>query len=277
MKTSLFNHSVPGLLCLILLQFGNLLSLLAQPAAFTYQGRLDDGANPASGIYDLRFAIYDAAGGGTQQGNTLTNTATAVSNGLFTVTLDFGTGVFDGGLRWLEIGVRTNGVGGINLWDIAAGGNNNVLNFFYGPASNDRMTLDTNGNLFIDGTLNPPSDRNVKQDFAPVDAIAVLEKVAALPVQTWAYKHSTDTRHLGPVAQDFHATFGLGASDTSIASVDADGVALAAIQGLNEKLEARNSKSEARIQQLETENLELKARLEKLEQLVERQLNGDTQ
>jgi hypothetical protein len=162
-------------------------------------------------------------------------------------------------------------VGNTNLWDIAAGGNNNVLNFYYIPASNDRMTLDTNGNLFIDGTLNPPSDRNVKQGFAAVDALAVLEKVAALPVQTWAYKHSGEVRHIGPVAQDFHAVFGLGASDTSIATVDADGVALAAIQGLNEKVEVKSQKAEDRMQKLEAENMALKARLEKLERLLANQ------
>jgi hypothetical protein len=84
----------------------------AQGTAFTYQGRLNDGANAADGFYDLRFTLYDAAGAGTQQGDALTNSATAVSNGLFTVTLDFGPGVFTGGDRWLEIGVHPNGVGG---------------------------------------------------------------------------------------------------------------------------------------------------------------------
>jgi hypothetical protein len=98
-----------------------------------------------------------------------------------------------------------------------------------------------NGNVRVTGTINPPSDRNVKRDFAPVDNRAVLEKLATLPVQTWAYKHAAATRHLGPVAQDFHAAFGLGTDDKSIATVDADGVALAAIQGLNQKLEAENT------------------------------------
>jgi hypothetical protein len=83
---------------------------LAQGTAFTYQGRLNDGANPAGGIYDLRFAIYDSLNAGTQQGSLLTNSATAVSNGLFTATLDFGN-QFPGAGRWLEIGVRTNGGG----------------------------------------------------------------------------------------------------------------------------------------------------------------------
>src|SRR5262245_37984307 len=82
----------------------------AVSTAFTYDGRLSDGGNPASGIYDLRFTIYDALVVGTQQGPTLTNTATAVSNGLFTVTLDFGN-QFPGADRWIEIAVRPNGGG----------------------------------------------------------------------------------------------------------------------------------------------------------------------
>ena len=63
---------------------------LAQGTAFTYQGRLFDGANPANGNYDLRFGLYDALTAGTQQGSLLTNATTTVSNGLFTITLDFG-------------------------------------------------------------------------------------------------------------------------------------------------------------------------------------------
>ena len=81
----------------------------AQGTAFTYQGRLNDGANPANGSYDLRFTIYDSPGGGLIVGGPLTNSPTAVSNGIFTVTLGPGAGVFTGPARWLEIGVRTNG------------------------------------------------------------------------------------------------------------------------------------------------------------------------
>jgi hypothetical protein len=83
----------------------------AQGTAFTYQGRLNHGVNPANGTYDLRFIIYDLAGGGAAQAGPLTNSATGVSNGLFTVTLNFGAGVFNGPNRWIEIGVRTNGGG----------------------------------------------------------------------------------------------------------------------------------------------------------------------
>ena len=87
------------------------LSVSAQGTAFTYQGRLNDGANLANGIYDLRFETYDAASGGSGQGRPVTNSAVSVSNGLFTVTLDFGAGVFNGPNPWLDIGVRPTGLG----------------------------------------------------------------------------------------------------------------------------------------------------------------------
>lgn len=83
----------------------------AQGTAFSYQGRLNDGANPASGIYDFRFAIYDAVTNGNVVSGVLTNAATPITNGLFTVTLDFGNGVFTGPARWLQLDVRTNGSG----------------------------------------------------------------------------------------------------------------------------------------------------------------------
>ena len=88
-------------------------NLVAAPmgTAFTYQGRLGAGGQPANGSYDLRFILYNADIGGSQVGPILTNAATAVSGGIFTVTLDFGAGAFNNEARWLEIAVRTN-VGG---------------------------------------------------------------------------------------------------------------------------------------------------------------------
>ncbi|HEX5221938.1 MAG TPA: hypothetical protein VFZ59_20415, partial [Verrucomicrobiae bacterium] len=85
---------------------------IAQGTAFTYQGHLNDGANPAGGTYDLRFTIYDSAGAGNVVAGPVTNSALAISNGLFTVTLDFGPSAFTGADRWLEIAARTNGLGG---------------------------------------------------------------------------------------------------------------------------------------------------------------------
>ncbi len=84
-------------------------TIFAQGTAFTYQGRLNDTGQPANGSYDLTFGLFNTSSGGGQVGNTLTNTTTTVSNGLFTVTLDFGTGVFTGPNRWLGITARTNG------------------------------------------------------------------------------------------------------------------------------------------------------------------------
>src|SRR5262245_27238045 len=77
---------------LLVLSAGNdrLSTCFAEGTAFTYQGRLTDGGGLANGSYDLTFALFDAVTGGAQQGVTLTNTATAVSNGLVTVLLDFG-------------------------------------------------------------------------------------------------------------------------------------------------------------------------------------------
>jgi hypothetical protein len=85
-------------------------SVSGQGTAFTYQGRLNDGASLANGSYDLTFTLFDTNGGGSTVAGPLTFPGTGVTNGLFTLTLDFGN-EFPGAGRWLEIGVRTNGVG----------------------------------------------------------------------------------------------------------------------------------------------------------------------
>ena len=76
------------------------------------------------------------------------------------------------------------------------------------------------------------SDRNAKQNFAPIDTAAILDQVAQLPLSAWTYKQDPEQRrYIGPMAQDFHAAFDLG-NETTINTLDADGVALAAIQAL---------------------------------------------
>src|SRR6185295_10056712 len=103
-----------------------------------------------------------------------------------------------------------------------------------------QQALHVVGNILATGTITPNSDRNAKADFAAVDSNSVLERVASLNIQQWRFKAETEgVRHIGPMAQDFHRAFGLGENPTSIATVDADGVALAAIQGLNQKLEQK--------------------------------------
>src|SRR6202041_1660911 len=86
-----------------------LLSGIAQGTAFTYQGRLYDGANPANGKYDLRFNVYSLVSGGSLLAGPVTNSPVVVSNGLFTTAIDFGADVFNGQTCWLEIAARSNG------------------------------------------------------------------------------------------------------------------------------------------------------------------------
>ncbi|MDB6027387.1 MAG: repeat protein, partial [Verrucomicrobiales bacterium] len=83
----------------------------AQGTAFNYQGKLSNGGNPANGSYDLTFALYATSSNGVAMAGPVTNSATSVTNGLFTTTIDFGAGVFTGTSYWLEIGVRLNGGG----------------------------------------------------------------------------------------------------------------------------------------------------------------------
>ncbi len=106
MKTATHHTIIAALLALLALGSK---PLIAVPVgtAFTYQGHLSDGATPATGLYDMRFSIWDALNAGTQLGETLTVSAVPVTNGLFMVNLDFG-GVFSGGARWLAISVKTN-------------------------------------------------------------------------------------------------------------------------------------------------------------------------
>ncbi len=111
MKTRRFTIRPLALALTFLSAFNSPLSTAnAQGTGFTYQGRLNSGGSPANGSFDLEFGLWSAASGPAQLGSKLTSTATAVSNGLFTVTLDFGAN-FPGADRWLEIGVRTNGGG----------------------------------------------------------------------------------------------------------------------------------------------------------------------
>ncbi len=82
--------------------------------AFNYQGRLTDSGQPANGSYDLKFTLFDAASSGATIAGPITNSTVGISNGLFSLTLDFGS-AFDGTARWLEMGVRTNGGGDFTL------------------------------------------------------------------------------------------------------------------------------------------------------------------
>ncbi len=124
------------------------------------------------------------------------------------------------------------------------------------------------GGLTVNGTINAngfnqTSDRNVKEQFMAINSREILERVVGLPISSWNFKADGKARHLGPMAQDFFAAFRLGTDEKHIATVDADGVALAAIQGLHSLVKDK-----------EAEIAGLKQRLEALEKIVLQQNGG---
>ena len=149
------------------------------------------------------------------------------------------------------------------------GGVHNDASHNPGAGGLEMMRLDASGNLNVRGNVIATSailtsDRNAKENFKPVDGRAVLDKVAALPVSEWNFKSESGTRHIGPMAQDFYAAFKVGEDDRHIAVVDEGGVALAAIQGLNQKIEARLAEKDSEIAQLKRDLAELRNLLRSL-------------
>lgn len=106
---------------------------------------------------------------------------------------------------------------------------------------------------------NLKSDRNAKERFEAVDGDEVLAKLSRVPVSRWSYRARPDVRHIGPMAQDFKATFEVGADERMIHGVDANGVALAAIQALDRHMRSL----EYDVAALREENARLAARCEK--------------
>ena len=155
----------------------------------------------------------------------------------------FKIGVANAGGGAGDVWMRAHG--GIERINIKAPGGTRILS---NEAESSGVSLAANGTSW--GVI---SDRNVKKDFAAVDSVAILEKLAAMPITQWHYQweESSVTPHIGPMAQDFKAAFYPGTDDKSITTQEADGVALAAIQGLNQKLEAEVKSKDARIAELE--------------------------
>jgi hypothetical protein len=141
---------------------------------------------------------------------------------------------------------------------------------FWLDAANTFNVRATGGVLFVSGvnasgfpsvgvSLHPGagswttlSDRAVKENFRPIDAGAVLEQIAHMPIETWNYiAEGAAVRHLGPMAQDFRAAFGLGTDERTITEVDANGVAFAAIQGLHRLIAEKDAKIEAQGRKIE--------------------------
>ncbi len=209
-----------------------------QNASFASAGENTFNIRAAGGVH-LNGDTSQFFGSTTRQMINLSGTHFGI--GVQSLTCYFRTAA-NGGFSWFSGGVHSNnanspGTGGVEMMRLNSGG------------------------LRVNGTFVSASDRNLKENFQPVNARAVLEKVAALPLSEWNYKADPAARHVGPMAQDFHAAFGVGPDDKHIATVDADGVALAAIQGLNQKLAEQSAamrERDARIARLEAELAEVK-------------------
>jgi glutamine cyclotransferase len=157
----------------------------------------------------------------------------------------------------LKFGVSLTGANAGDAAIMAAGGTSH-LNLIAAGGTNIFSTADGSSGVRLSpggGSWSSLSDRALKKDLEDVDAAAILAKVAGLPVYSWRYTTEiSGARHLGPIAQDFFAAFGLGDSEKSITSVDADGIALAAIKALkaeNDQLKADNEALKARLERLE--------------------------
>jgi hypothetical protein len=242
------------------------------PAAVAVAGRYAYVANMNSSsfsVVDISAPSSPFVAGSVATGSGPVSVAVA---GRYAYVVDYNASllqVFDMGgayIQQLEAGALETGT--LQTRDTVSVGNNLDVRGGFTASASARISgnMEVNSNLTVNGaitctTLTQTSDRNAKENFAPVSPMNVLDKLAALTITTWNFKEIHDSRHMGPMAQDFHATFGLnGGDETHIAAVDEEGVALAAIQGLNQKLTEKDT--EIRVLQ------EKAARVDALEQKV---------
>lgn len=236
------------------------------------------------GYSNAASAAYTAVAGGYQ--NTASGINAAVGGGRENVASGVNS-VVPGGFGNLAAGnysfaagrrAKTNASGAF-VWadghdfDFAPGANNAFTARSTGGA---RFILGIDGagawtwqcTVYNGGSWGCSSDRNVKENFQPVDGRAILEKLAALPITTWnAIGTDPSVRRMGPMSQDFYAAFGLGDDEKVITTGDLDGVALASIQGLYQI-----------VQEKDAQIASLEARLAALEQAVQQmQASGSGQ
>ena len=264
----------------------------------------DDGAAVGGGVLNEASGAFATIAGGLR--NTATRPGAAVAGGVDNKAggqnafaaggnLNDAAGDFSfaGGRRaraaetgafvWADAVDADLSSNGPNTWSVRASGG---ARFYSDPNALSGVQLAPG-----DGAWESLSDRNMKANFHPVSPREVLGKVVALPVSTWNYiTQDAGIRHMGPMAQDFHAAFGLGRTDRRISTIDLDGVALAAIQGLHQLVQehaaltagqqAAIARQRAEIAHLRDENArqaeridELSDRLERVEALLQ-QLGG---
>ncbi|MFO1311551.1 MAG: tail fiber domain-containing protein [Burkholderiales bacterium] len=222
-------------------------------------------ATVGGGYENTASGVYASVGGG--DGNTASGYAATVAGGLY----NNAAGDYSVALGYHAI-TTAAATGSFVFADASA-------NTDYGSGNPGEFIVSATGGILMltardyttgcripkgAGTWTCSSSREMKRDFLEVDAGEILARVVALPLTTWQYKAESGVRHLGPMAQDFHTAFGLGPDDQSIAMADASGVALAAIQGLNAKLEAAIATRDATIEAQAREIADLKRAVEVL-------------
>ncbi len=175
----------------------------------------------------------------------------------------------------LKIGVALAGGGAGDVWMRAQGGTEHMYIWTPGGMtiySNAGQTLGVQ--LAANGTSwSSISDRNLKENLARVDGREILQRLNGVPIYNWNAKGDNPSiRHIGPMAQDFYAAFNVGEDDKHITTIDADGVALTAIQGLYEvvqdEIKSRDAKitsQQKQIDALQSQNADILVRLAALE------------
>jgi hypothetical protein len=218
----------------------------------------------SGGANNTANGSYTAVGGGYV--NAANGTGATVPGGIGNVASGAGSfaagqdaqAVNNGAFVWSDGTATTSSAANNQFAARASGG----VIFYSSSANNVGVQLPAGS-----GSWSSLSDRDAKNNIMPVDSQLVLARVASLPLATWSYKTEHGVRHIGPMAQDFHAAFNVGEDDRHIADVDEGGVALTAIKGLNQKLEEQIKESKDK----DAEIADLKVRLDALEQIVLRQ------
>jgi len=222
------------------------------------------------GNLDVQNVLYFGGNGGSLQGDGQGGVQTAGNLSLLGNKISFpvqsganltvttnGDFVFDNNIKISSLGVLHLPGPGSGGSDLSGSVNGLLVN----SGAQVTGTLNVNSGMYVTGdihcngqiyaTFYNTSDRNLKERITPVNSEDILARVANLPIARWNYKTDASTPHIGPMAQDFYAAFNVGIDDKHIGTIDEGGVALAAIQGLNEKLQAEAAQKDAQIQALE--------------------------
>jgi hypothetical protein len=221
---------------------------------------------PATKVVAQATGYYATVGGG------LSNTA----SGSYATVAGGGANTASGSFSFAAgCGADTNNQSGAFVWADggcaslqASAANQFVIRASGGVAFYSNSSLTSGVQLAPGGgSWSSVSDRNAKENLAGVDTTRLLAHVLALPITTWNYKsQAASIRHMGPMAQDFYSTFNVGEDDKHITEIDEGGVALAAIQGLNQKLEDQLKQKDSEISALREQLRFLSRRLSRVEQ-----------